>query len=79
MANSAGIVLYVCIGETDWKIMAIDVTDPLADKLNGGLTRTHMHTHIHTHMRARAHTHTHARKHKTSDKARLDRLVGHSL
>ena len=25
----------VLIGETDWKILAIDVTDPLAEKLNG--------------------------------------------
>jgi inorganic pyrophosphatase len=23
-------------GETDWKILAIDVNDPLAEKLNGG-------------------------------------------
>ena len=23
------------LGETDWKILAIDVTDPLAEKLNG--------------------------------------------
>ena len=23
-------------GETDWKILAIDVKDPLAEKLNGG-------------------------------------------
>ncbi len=23
------------IGETDWKVLAIDVTDPLAEKLNG--------------------------------------------
>jgi inorganic pyrophosphatase len=22
-------------GETDWKVLAIDVTDPMADKLNG--------------------------------------------
>jgi len=22
-------------GETDWKVIAIDVTDPLAEKLNG--------------------------------------------
>lgn len=22
-------------GETDWKILAIDVTDPLAEKING--------------------------------------------
>ena len=25
----------VCTGETDWKILAIDVTDPLADQMNG--------------------------------------------
>ena len=25
----------VCIGETDWKILAIDVTDPLATQMNG--------------------------------------------
>ena len=26
---------YDTVGETDWKILAIDVTDPLAEKLNG--------------------------------------------
>ncbi len=28
-------LLFVFLGETDWKVIAIDVTDPLADKLNG--------------------------------------------
>ena len=23
------------LGETDWKILAIDITDPLADQING--------------------------------------------
>ena len=51
--------VYVCIkvdvcctaGETDWKILAIDVTDPLADKLNGEIQLSlwlgvHQHTPI---------------------------------
>lgn len=29
-----GIMALIDEGETDWKILAIDVTDPLADKLN---------------------------------------------
>ena len=30
------LIVYVS-GETDWKVLAIDVTDPLADKLNGNV------------------------------------------
>lgn len=26
---------YMSIGETDWKVIAIDVNDPLASQLNG--------------------------------------------
>lgn len=25
----------IFVGETDWKVLAIDVSDPLADKING--------------------------------------------
>jgi len=32
-----GTMLLIDEGETDWKIIAIDVTDPLAEKLNGQL------------------------------------------
>ena len=32
-----GTMLLIDEGETDWKIIAIDVTDPLANKLNGQL------------------------------------------
>lgn len=28
---------FCCTGETDWKVLAIDVTDPLASDLNGTL------------------------------------------
>jgi len=34
-------------GETDWKLIAVDVTDPLAEKLNGTIfdfTSISMHT-----------------------------------
>ena len=30
-----GTMLLVDEGETDWKVIAIDVTDPLAETLNG--------------------------------------------
>ena len=30
------IILLHPTGETDWKILAIDVNDPLAENLNGG-------------------------------------------
>ena len=33
------------LGETDWKVMAIDVTDPLADQLNGN-TLIHFMVHL---------------------------------
>lgn len=26
---------FIFAGETDWKVLAIDVSDPLADKING--------------------------------------------
>ena len=30
--------VLVVTGETDWKVLAIDVEDPLAEKLNGECT-----------------------------------------
>ena len=30
-----GTLALIDEGETDWKILAIDVTDPLADQING--------------------------------------------
>ena len=33
--NVCCIYLHCFVGETDWKILAIDVADPLAEKLNG--------------------------------------------
>lgn len=29
-------MFLLCVGETDWKILAIDMTDPLADQMSGG-------------------------------------------
>jgi inorganic pyrophosphatase len=28
-------IIYIILGETDWKIIAIDVNDPLAEELKG--------------------------------------------
>ena len=30
-----GAIALIDEGETDWKILTIDITDPLADKING--------------------------------------------
>lgn len=35
MVIKVDVTLCCPAGETDWKILAIDVTDPLAGKLNG--------------------------------------------
>lgn len=34
----------MCSGETDWKIIAIDVNDPLADSLNGYILYIFLHS-----------------------------------
>ena len=37
--KALGVLGLIDEGESDWKIIAIDVTDPLAEKLNGELER----------------------------------------
>jgi inorganic pyrophosphatase len=33
-----GVMALIDEGETDWKVLAIDVKDPLASKMNGKLS-----------------------------------------